>query len=38
MKKTSLILTLCLSINLYSKIEILDRIAIIVDDGVVMES
>ena len=38
MKKTSLILTLCLSINLYSKIEILDRIAIIVDDGIVMES
>ena len=38
MKKTGLILTFYLSINLHSAIEILDRIAIIVDDGVVMES
>ena len=37
MKNTFLVL-FTLSIPLLSKVEVLDRIAVIVDDGVVMES
>jgi len=38
MKNIALITTLFLSTRIFSAIEILDRIAVIVDDGVVMES
>ena len=38
MKKITLFITLFLSTKILSEIQILDRIAIIVDDGVVMES
>ena len=38
MKKLFLILYLLSSTILYAKIEVLDRIAVIVDDGVIMES
>ena len=38
MKKTILILFSAVSINLYSAVEILDRIAVIVDDGLIMKS
>ena len=38
MKKLFLTLYLLSSTILYAKIEVLDRIAVIVDDGVIMES
>ena len=38
MKKISTILTFLLSANLFSAVEILDRVAVIVDDGLIMES
>ena len=38
MKQFSFITSLLLSSSLYSAIEILDRVAVIVDDGVIMES
>ena len=38
MKKILLPLIILTSIPLFSKIEVLDRVAIIVDDGIVMES
>ena len=38
MKKIILILACSLSANTYASIEVLDRIAVIVDDGVIMES
>ena len=38
MKKISTILTFLLSANLFSAVEILDRVAVIVDDGIIMES
>ena len=38
MKQFTLITSLLLSSSLYSAIEILDRVAVIVDDGVIMES
>ena len=38
MKNIALITTLFLSTRIFSAIEILDRIAVIVDDGVIMES
>ena len=34
----SFISTIFLSLNLFSAVEILDRVAVIVDDGVIMES
>jgi peptidyl-prolyl cis-trans isomerase SurA len=38
MKKISIAFTFLLSANLLSEIEILDRVAILVDDGLIMES
>src|SRR5210317_939263 len=38
MKKLTLAIALSLTANIYSAIEILDRVAVIVDDGVIMES
>jgi len=38
MKQFTFITSLLLSSSLYSAIEILDRVAVIVDDGVIMES
>ena len=38
MKKLTLVITLSLMANIHAAIEILDRVAIIVDDGVIMES
>ena len=38
MKKISIALILSLSVNLFSEIEILDRVAVLVDDGLIMES
>ena len=38
MKKLSTILTFVLSTTLFSAVEILDRVAVIVDDGLIMES
>lgn len=38
MNKISLALIFIISINLYSKVEILDRVAVLVDDGLIMES
>ena len=38
MKKIILILACSLSANTYASIEVLDRIAVIVDDGLIMES
>ena len=38
MKKISIAFTFLLSTNLLSEIEILDRVAILVDDGLIMES
>ena len=38
MKQITLAITFFLSSNLFSAIEILDRVAVIVDDGVIMES
>ena len=38
MKKLTLTIALSLTANIHSAIEILDRIAVIVDDGLIMES
>ncbi len=38
MKKLTLVIALSLMANIHAAIEILDRVAIIVDDGVIMES
>jgi len=38
MKKISIALIFTISINLFSEVEILNRVAVIVDDGVIMES
>lgn len=38
MKYVHLLLTIILSINIKSQVELLDRIAVIVDDGLIMES
>ena len=38
MKKLTLAIALSLTANIHSAIEILDRVAVIVDDGVIMES
>jgi peptidyl-prolyl cis-trans isomerase SurA len=38
MKKTILILFSVISISIHSAIEILDRVAVIVDDGLIMQS
>ena len=38
MKYVYLLLTIILSINIKSQVELLDRIAVIVDDGLIMES
>src|SRR6056300_1056816 len=38
MKKFNLLTTFFLSSSLYSEIEILDRVAVIVEDGLIMES
>jgi peptidyl-prolyl cis-trans isomerase SurA len=38
MKKLTLVITFSLIANIHAAIEILDRVAIIVDDGVIMES
>ena len=38
MKKLSIFLLLSIALSVNAKIELLDRIAIIVEDGVVMES
>ena len=38
MKKINLSLLLVLSLKSLSAIEVLDRVAVIVDDGVIMES
>jgi len=38
MKNLTLAIALSLTANIHSAIEILDRVAVIVDDGVIMES
>ena len=38
MKRFTFITTFFLSSSLFSEIEILDRVAVIVDDGLIMES
>ena len=38
MKKLTLTIALVFNANIHSAIEILDRIAVIVDDGLIMES
>ena len=38
MKKLTLVIAFSLIANIHAAIEILDRVAIIVDDGVIMES
>jgi peptidyl-prolyl cis-trans isomerase SurA len=38
MKKIILMIAFSLSANIYSAVEILDRVAVIVDDGLIMES
>jgi len=38
MKKLTLVMVFSLIANIHAAIEILDRVAVIVDDGVIMES